>query len=77
MGYVKCPIEICAKRDPKGLYAQAENTEIDTLIGINSEYFPPKNPDIIIDTSELLPSQAIDYIVEFLRRTERIIDTVL
>ena len=76
-GYVKCPIEICAKRDPKGLYAQAKNNEIDTLIGINSEYLSPKNPDIVIDTSELLPLQAIDYIVEFLLRTRRISDTAL
>ena len=77
LGYVNCPIDICAKRDPKGLYAQARKTEIDTLIGFNSEYVPPENPDIIINTSELLPLQAIDYIVEFLRRTERISDTAI
>ena len=77
LGYVNCPIDICAKRDPKGLYAQARKTEIDTLIGFNSEYVPPENPDIIIDTSELLPLQAIDYIVEFLRRTEKISDTAI
>ena len=75
LGYVKCPIEICAKRDPKGLYAQAKNSEIDTLIGINSEYLPPKNPDVIIDTNALSSLQAIDYIIEFLRRTKRISDT--
>ena len=44
-GYVKCPMEICAKRDPKGLYAQAKKNEIDNFVGVNSEYLPPENPD--------------------------------
>ncbi len=47
-GYIKCPIEVCAARDPKGLYALASSGKIDTLIGLNSEYRAPENPDIVI-----------------------------
>jgi adenylylsulfate kinase-like enzyme len=50
VGYVACSIPTCARRDPKGLYHKAINGEIDTLIGFNSEYRPPENPDLILDT---------------------------
>ena len=50
--YIKCPIKVCEKRDPKGLYKKARAGEIDTLIGYNSIYRPPINPDLMIDTSK-------------------------
>lgn len=50
--YVKCPIEICAARDPKGLYKRAERGEINTLVGHNSAYIPPNDPDLIVDTEK-------------------------
>lgn len=31
--YVKCPIDVCIRRDPKGLYKLAQQGDIDTLIG--------------------------------------------
>ena len=64
--YIKCSIKICAKRDPKGLYAKAKTGEIDTLIGINSEYLPPKNPDIVINTEILSPNTAVKTIMKHL-----------
>lgn len=69
VGYVKCPIEVCAERDPKGLYARAKTGEIDTLIGFNSEYLAPENPDIIIDTGTMSKKQAIDAIIDHLSKT--------
>ena len=66
--YVKCSIETCAERDPKGLYAQAQNGEIDTLIGINSEYVAPENPDLVIDTEKLSPDAAVDAIMDHINR---------
>lgn len=49
-GYVACSIQGCADRDPKGLYGRAMRGEIDTLIGYNTTYRPPENPDFILDT---------------------------
>jgi len=49
-GYVACSIQGCAERDPKGLYGKAMRGEIDTLIGYNSMYRPPENPDFVLDT---------------------------
>jgi len=66
--YVKCSIKTCAERDPKGLYAQAKNGKIDTLIGINSEYIAPENPDVVIDTEALSPADAVDVLMGYIER---------
>jgi adenylylsulfate kinase-like enzyme len=50
LGYVRCSIETCSRRDPKGLYRKAMLGEIDTLIGFNGEYRPPDGPDLVLDT---------------------------
>lgn len=70
-GYIKCPIKVCAARDPKGLYARARSGEIDTLIGLNSEYRAPQNPDIVIDTDSLSPEEAVNALIEHLRHVGR------
>lgn len=49
--YVATPLEICIKRDAKGLYAKAQKGEIKDFTGINSPYEVPSNPDIIVDTT--------------------------
>jgi adenylylsulfate kinase len=47
---LECNIQECIKRDPKGIYKKAISGEIKTLVGYNSEYLTPENPDIVIDT---------------------------
>ena len=64
--YIKCSIETCAERDPKGLYTQAKKGEIDTLIGVNSDYLPPDNPDLVIDTEDLSPAEAVEATIRHL-----------
>jgi adenylylsulfate kinase-like enzyme len=48
------------------LYAKANSGEIKTLIGINSEYHPPEDPDFIVETNTQTPDQSIDAIFEYL-----------
>lgn len=48
--YVKCPVEVCAERDPKGLYEQAQAGKIENFTGVNHPFQEPLNPDIIVDT---------------------------
>ncbi len=64
--YIECTIETCASRDPKGLYGMAKRGEIKTLIGLNTEYLAPQNPDIIINTENLSPTSAIGVLVRAL-----------
>ena len=47
--WVKTPAEVCAKRDPKGLYKKAASGQLPNLTGVGQEYEPPSSPDLIID----------------------------
>lgn len=42
--YINSPIEVCEKRDVKGLYKKARNGEIKNFTGIDSPYEAPLNP---------------------------------
>ncbi len=44
--YVNTPLEICERRDVKGLYKKARCGEITNFTGIDDPYEPPLNPDI-------------------------------
>ena len=48
--YVKCPLEECIRRDPKGLYAKALRGEIKHFTGVSDPYEPPESPDLVLDT---------------------------
>ena len=48
--FVHCPINVCEKRDVKGLYAKARKGLLPNFTGIDSPFEPPKQPDIIIKT---------------------------
>lgn len=48
--YVKCSLEECMRRDPKGLYKRALKGEIKHMTGIDDPYEPPENPDLVVDT---------------------------
>jgi adenylyl-sulfate kinase len=45
--YVDTPVDECARRDPKGLYAQARAGEITGLPGIDAPYEPPARPQVV------------------------------
>ncbi|GIL12066.1 MAG: adenylyl-sulfate kinase [Chloroflexota bacterium] len=48
--FVDAPLEVCAARDTKGLYAKAFAGLIPNFTGVNDPYEPPENPDIHIRT---------------------------
>jgi adenylylsulfate kinase len=50
--YVKCSVEECKKRDPKGLYKKAEEGKIEKFTGVNHPFQEPKNPEIIVETDK-------------------------
>ncbi|QWF85326.1 adenylyl-sulfate kinase [Amycolatopsis sp. CA-230715] len=47
--HVDTPLEICERRDPKGLYAKARAGEISDFTGIGSPYEAPDDPDLRLD----------------------------
>jgi bifunctional enzyme CysN/CysC len=47
--WVKTPAELCAERDPKGLYKKAAAGELPNLTGVGQEYEAPETADLVID----------------------------
>jgi len=66
--YVATPLEVCERRDRKGLYAKARAGLIKDFTGISDPYEPPEDPEVTIDTSRLAPEEAAEHILDFLRR---------
>jgi len=48
--YVATPLEVCERRDVKGLYRKARRGEIRQFTGIDDPYEPPVRPELTIDT---------------------------
>ena len=65
--YIKCPLQACEERDPKGLYKKARNGEIPSFTGIDSPYEEPLQPELTIDTEGLSVQQSVAQIVHYLQ----------
>ena len=50
--WIKTPAEVCAARDPKGLYKKAADGSLPNLTGVGQEYEPPVNADLVLDGTE-------------------------
>jgi len=46
--YVDTPVEVCAERDPKGLYAKAAAGNLPNMTGVGQGYEPPLSPGLIL-----------------------------
>ncbi|MHA6483025.1 adenylyl-sulfate kinase [Paenibacillus sp. strain BS8-2] len=64
--YIKCSIEECERRDPKGLYRKARAGMIKQFTGIDSLYEPPFEPDLIVDTDSESIQQCVRAIVNLI-----------
>jgi len=53
--YVDTPLEVCERRDPKGLYARARKGEIKNFTGIDSPFEAPERPDVVLKGAEHEP----------------------
>ena len=64
--FVDAPLEVCEARDPKGLYKKARAGQLKNFTGIDSEYQKPKNPEIVLQSSDKTPEELADYVLEYL-----------
>lgn len=65
--FVSTSLEVCEKRDVKGLYAKARNGEIPNFTGIAAPYEPPVSPDISIDTDCNTLDESVEKLLNALR----------
>jgi sulfate adenylyltransferase len=64
--HVSTPLEVCERRDRKGLYAKARKGIIPEFTGISDPYEIPERPELRIDTSFLAPAEAAQEVMLFL-----------
>ncbi len=65
--YVKCPIDICIKRDIKGLYRKAMEGNIPFFTGISDPYEEPLEPEIILYTDRETPDESVARVIRRLK----------
>ena len=56
--FINTPIEVCEKRDVKGLYAKARNGEIKNFTGIDAPFEAPETDFINLTTADTTPREA-------------------
>ncbi len=61
--HIATPIDECEKRDRKGMYAKARAGLIKGFTGVDDPYEQPQNPEVRIDTTELLPNEAAQVVL--------------
>ncbi|MDH3195848.1 MAG: sulfate adenylyltransferase subunit CysN [Hyphomicrobiales bacterium] len=70
--FIDTPIEVCQKRDPKGLYAKAIAGEISNFTGIDSPYETPELAEVHLDTTSLSADEAAEVVIAYLEKTGRL-----
>jgi sulfate adenylyltransferase len=61
--YLSTPLAVCEERDRKGLYAKARAGIIPQFTGISDPYEAPTDAELVIDTADLTPEEAIQQIL--------------
>jgi bifunctional enzyme CysN/CysC len=65
--FVNAPLELCERRDPKGLYARARAGELAGLTGVGAPYEPPSDPDLVLGACEETVDSGVERVLELLR----------
>ena len=65
--YCSADIDVCERRDTKGLYKKARLGEIKEFTGISSPYEAPVNPETVVDTGTLNLNDSVEEVVNYLR----------
>jgi len=60
-------LEVCEKRDPKGLYKKARAGEIQDFTGISSPYEVPEHPEIIVETGTQTVEESVTQVIDYLK----------
>lgn len=66
--HLSTSVEVCERRDRKGLYAKARAGILKEFTGISDPYEEPEKPEVRINTAELSPEEAAQEIILHLER---------
>ncbi len=60
--YLSTPVEVCAERDVKGLYARQKAGDLKGLTGVDDPYEPPLHPELIVPTHAQDLAESVDMV---------------
>jgi adenylyl-sulfate kinase len=64
--WVDCPVEVCQKRDPKGIYSGHQKGTVKNLTGVDDPFENPTHPDLVVDSNKLAPGNCVAKILDAL-----------
>jgi adenylyl-sulfate kinase len=64
--FVNAPLDVCERRDPKGLYARARANAVKDFTGISAPYEAPLNPEIELRTDRMSVEESVHRVVKHL-----------
>lgn len=70
--YVNAPLETCAARDVKGLYAKAFAGELKEFTGVSDPYEPPETPEITLYTDSETVDESVARVLDYLEARQLI-----
>ncbi|HNH36611.1 MAG TPA: adenylyl-sulfate kinase, partial [Rhodocyclaceae bacterium] len=62
--FVHAPLEVCERRDTKGLYAKARRGDLKNFTGIDSDYEPPEAAEVTVNTAEMAVEECVAALME-------------
>lgn len=62
--FVNCPIEVCERRDVKGLYAKARKGEIKNFTGIDAPFEEPNSPSVEVNTDQMSLEDSLEFLTK-------------
>lgn len=65
--FVNAPLDVCERRDPKGLYAKSRAGQLPNFTGIDSPYEPPERPDLVLDSAAGAAEELVERVIDLLR----------
>lgn len=63
--YVRCDLDTCEKRDPKGLYRKSRAGQLRDFTGIDSPYEEPQHPELTVNTAQLCVDESVQRILDY------------
>jgi adenylyl-sulfate kinase len=70
--FVRAPLDVCERRDPKGLYKKARAGALKQFTGIDSPYEEPASPELTLDTDRQDLQACVTTLLDALRRAGRL-----
>ena len=74
--YVKCSVEECEHRDPKGIYKKVRAGQIKEFTGISSPYEEPEHLEIVLETDKMGIEDCVNVVLDYLIENNTTVPTL-